>query len=96
MLAHTGRVSGHHVLHSVRLGHRPLPRRHLLHPAKGAEGGALSLGAAEAAAGVAGGAAAVQPRDLPVAAEPGCVSVHRSAGGLLHHHAVLPAQPVPA
>lgn len=96
MLVHAGRVSGRHLLHPVRSGHRPLPRRHLLQPAKDAQGGALPLRAAEAAAGVAGGAAAVQPGDLPVAAEPGRVPVLRAAGGLLHHHGLLPAQPVPA
>lgn len=96
LLVSAGRVSGHHLLHPVCSGDRPFPRRHLLVPAEGPAGGALPLGAAEAAAGVARRSAAFQPRNLPVAAEPGRVPVHRPAGRLLHHHALLPAVPLPA
>lgn len=96
LLVSAGRVSGDHLLHPVRPGDRPFPRRHLLVPAEGAAGGALPLRAAEAAAGVARRSAAVQPRDLPVAAEPGPVPVHRPPGRLLHHHTHLPADPLPA
>lgn len=95
-LVPAGRVSGHHLLHSVRSGHRSFPRRHLLLAAEGSAGGALPLGAAEAAAGVARRSAAVQPWNLPVAAEPGRVPVHRPAGRLLHHHPLLPSVPLPA
>lgn len=95
-LTSAGRFSGHHVLHSVCSGNRSFPRRHLLIPAEGAPGGALPLGDAEAAAGVAHLPAAVQPRNIPVAAQPVCVAVHWPAGRLLCHHPLVSSVPLPA
>lgn len=90
------RVAGGHLFYALRSGDRPFPRRHLFIPAKRQASGALPRRAAEAAAGVAHGSAALQPRDLPLADEPGRVPIHRAAGRLLHHHVRFLAEPLPA
>lgn len=89
-------VSGDHLLHSVCSGYRSFPCCHLVIPAKGSAGGTLPHSVAQVAAGVARLSAAVQPWNLPLAAQPVRVPLHWPACRLLHYHPLLSSDPLPA